>query len=83
MAAFLGLEWSTWVIVGVFVVMFLGVAWGYFTRTGSEVGEHPIDDRARSPGAREPANVAGEGRTPENPTGGRAARGRFSGHGTR
>jgi len=83
MSAFLGFEWSAWVIAGVFALMIAGTVVGYYTRTGSDIDEHPVDDRARSPGATEPPSVSGGGRTPENPTGPRAARGRFSGHGTR
>ena len=83
MASFLGFEWSAWVLVGVFLLLIAATVFGYFTRTGSGIDEHPIDDRARSPGATEPPSVSGAGRTPESPTGPNAARGRYSGHGTR
>jgi hypothetical protein len=83
MTAFLGAEWATWVVVGVFLPMIVALSWGYFTRWGSEMDEHPIDARGRSPGAREPPSASGAGRTPESPTGPNAARGRYSGHGTR
>jgi hypothetical protein len=83
MSAFLGFDWSGLVVAGAFLLMILGTAWGYYTRTGSDIDEHPIDDRTQSPGAKAPATVSGAGRTPESPTGPKAARGRFSGHGTR
>jgi hypothetical protein len=83
MEAFLGFDWSAWVVAGGFLLMIVGTAIGYYTRTGSDIGEHPVDDRARSPGATEPPTISGAGRTPEEPTGSNAERGRFSGHGTR
>jgi hypothetical protein len=83
MAAFLGFEWSSWAIVGGFLLMIAAVVFGYYTRTGSGIDEHPVDDRGRSPGAAEPPSVTGAGRTPESPTGENAERGRYSGHGTR
>jgi hypothetical protein len=83
MTAFLGFEWAGWVVAGGFGLMIVGTVIGYYTRWGSGIDEHPIDDRAQSPGATEAPTVSGEGRTSESPTGPRAARGRFSGHGTR
>ena len=80
MTAFLGFEWAGWVIAGVFGLMIVGTVIGYYTRTGSDIAEHPVDDRADSPGATEAPNVSGAGRTPESPTG---PHGQFSGHGTR
>jgi hypothetical protein len=83
MSAFLGFEWHAWVIAGAFLVMIIGAIAGYYTRGGSDIDEHPVDDRGRSPGATEPPDVSGAGRTPESPTGPKAEGGRFSGHGTR
>jgi len=67
MAGFLGFAWDAWVVAGVFLLIILGTSWGYYTRTGSGIDEHPIDDRGRSPGAQGPATVSGEGRVPESP----------------
>jgi len=83
MTAFLGFQWAGWVVAGAFFVMIVGTVIGYYTRTGSDIDEHPVDDRTQTPGATEPPTVAGAGRTPEEPTGPNAERGRFSGHGTR
>ena len=83
MSAFLGFHWSGLVVAGAFLLMIVGTVIGYYSRPGSDIDEHPIDDRTQSPGAKGPATVSGAGRTPESPTGPKAARGRFSGHGTR
>jgi hypothetical protein len=83
MSAFLGFEWHAWLIAGAFLVMIIGTIAGYYTRGGTDIDEHPVDDRGRSPGASEPSSIAGAGRTPESPTGQQADGGRFSGHGTR
>ena len=83
MTAFLGFQWAGWVVAGVFFLMIVGTVIGYYTRTGSDIDEHPVDDRTQAPGATEPPTVSGAGRTPEEPTGPNAERGRFSGHGTR
>jgi hypothetical protein len=66
MSAFLGFDWSGLVVAGAFLLMILGTAWGYYTRTGSDIDEHPIDDRTQSPGAKAPATISGEGRVPES-----------------
>jgi|1186.fasta_scaffold499623_2 hypothetical protein len=76
-------NWTGLIVVGGFLLLILGVAYGYYTRTGSAIDAHPVDDRAQSPGAKGPATVSGAGRTAErSPRRGRI-RGRFSGHGTR
>jgi hypothetical protein len=67
MAGFLGFAWDAWVVAGVFALLILAASWGYYTRTGSGIDEHPVDDRAGSPGARGTATVSGEGRVPEAP----------------
>jgi hypothetical protein len=72
MAGLTGLTWDALVVCGVFLLMILGTAWGYYTRTGSDIGEHPIDDRTQSPGASGPATVSGAGRTPESKTRGKS-----------
>jgi hypothetical protein len=55
-------NWTGLIVVGVFLLIILGVALGYYTRTGSEIGEHPVDERGGSPGGRGPATVSGAGR---------------------
>ena len=80
MAEFLGFGWGGFVVAGFFALIMVGTVIGYYTRTGSDIAEHPVDDRGGAPGATESPNVSGAGRTPESPTG---PHGQFSGHGTR
>ena len=66
MAGFLSTQWDALIVVGVFLMIIVGASWGYYTRTGSGIDEHPVDARGRSPGAQGPATVSGAGRTPES-----------------
>lgn len=72
MAAEIGLTWDALIVCGVFALLILSTSWGYYTRTGSDIDEHPIDDRTQSPGAKGPATVSGAGRTPESKTRGKS-----------
>ena len=83
MLATLTVNWTGLFAVAGFLITLLGVAYGYYTRTGSGIDEHPVDDRGRSPGARGPATVSGAGRGAEQAPGKGPVKGRFSGHGTR
>ena len=83
MTALLGFDFGGYVVAGGFILTILATAYGYYTRTGSGIGEHPVDGRGRSPGAKEPASVSGAGRTAERAPGRRTARSRFSSRGTR
>jgi hypothetical protein len=65
MFAVAGLTWDALIVCGVFLLVILATSWGYYTRIGSGIDEHPIDDRTQSPGARGPATVSGSGRAPE------------------
>jgi hypothetical protein len=76
--AFLGMHWGAWAILGGFAGALIGTAIGYYTRTGSGINEHPVDDRGGSPGAKGPATVSGAGRRVES--GGKR---RYQPHGTR
>jgi hypothetical protein len=78
MAVLLSPGWAGWAIAAVFLITIIATAIGYYTRAGSGIDEHPVDDRGRSPGAKGPATVSGAGRTPEGTPGKR-----FSAPGTR
>src|SRR3712207_5499678 len=36
---------GSWIFLGFLVVMFLGVVWGYYSRSGSDIGMRPFRDR--------------------------------------
>lgn len=50
-----------WVLVGVAILLFLGVAYGLYTRRGSEIEQHPHGRRrgGMAPGAQGPSEVTG------------------------
>ena len=73
MAALLGQDWGLWVVEGAFLAAIVGTVIGYYTRAGSEIGEHPVDARGESPGAKGPATVSGGGRGPETLAGKRTS----------
>jgi hypothetical protein len=66
MAEIGGFPWDAWVFIGIVVLFVFAVAWGYYTRIGSGIDEHPVDGRGSSPGARGPTSVAGRGRVAES-----------------
>jgi hypothetical protein len=72
MAEIGGFPWDAWVFIGVIVLFVFAVGWGYYTRIGSGINEHPVDDRGSSPVARGPASVSGAGRVPEASSDGQA-----------
>jgi hypothetical protein len=76
--ALLGLPWGAWAIVGGFAATLIGTVIGYYTRTGSGINAHPVDDRGGSQGAQGPATVSGAGRRVEG-----GAKRRYEPHGTR
>jgi len=75
--------WSGLIVAGAFALIMFGTVIGFYTRRGSGVNEHPIDDRAGSPGASGPATKSGAGRTTDRPPSRRTLSGGFSDHGTR
>lgn len=56
-----------WIVFGVIVVLiFFGTVIGYYTRFRNPIGQHPIDDRGQSPGARGPSRISSA--EPEDPS---------------
>ena len=50
---------GSWILLGVMVMMMLGVVYGFFTRGGSGIAEHPTDGRGDAPNAQGPAEESG------------------------
>jgi hypothetical protein len=71
------------IVAGVFALILIGTVIGFYTRRGSGIDEHPVDDRARSPGAQGPATTSGAGRTTDRSPSDKTLSGGFSDHGTR
>jgi hypothetical protein len=49
-----------WIFVVVILVILAGVVYGFYTRSGSGIDEHPVDSRDESPGAEGPSEVSGK-----------------------
>jgi len=48
-----------WILVVVGLVLVAGVVYGFFTRSGSGINEHPLDARDEAPGAEGRSEVTG------------------------
>jgi hypothetical protein len=66
---------GTAIVAGVLVVMILAAIYGTFTYRGSGITAHTSDQTGDAPGAADPSDPAGEGRTNDG--------GAFSTHGTK
>jgi hypothetical protein len=66
---------GTVIVAGVLVVTIVAVIYGTFTYRGSGITPHAGDQTGDAPGAADPSDPAGEGRTDDG--------GAFSTHGTK
>ncbi len=66
---------GTAIVAGVLIVMILAAIYGTFTYRGSGISPHGGDQAGDAPGAADPSDPAGEGRTNDG--------GAFSTHGTK
>jgi hypothetical protein len=54
----LALAGGSWIFIGVVVVIFFAVVFGYYTRRGSGINQHPYADRNASSGPETPSELA-------------------------
>jgi protein-disulfide isomerase len=54
----LALAGGSWIFIGVIVVLFFAVVFGYYTRRGSGINQHPYADRNASSGPEAPSELA-------------------------
>lgn len=54
----LALAGGSWIFIGVVVVLFFAVVYGYYTRRGSGINLHPYADRNASSGPERPSDLA-------------------------
>ena len=73
---------GTFIIIAVIVAIVLAVAFGYYTRSGSAINAHPNDGLDGAPGATDPSEFSGKGRTGEDPDDPSSPGGGLSSHGT-
>lgn len=74
---------GSFIFIGVIVLIFFAVVYGYYTVRGSAIDLHPNDGLDGAPGSAGPGEASGKGRSSEDHGGGISAGGDFSTHGTR
>lgn len=80
--AIFALTGGSFVILAFGVVMFLVLAYSYYTTTGSGIGKHPNDGLDGAPGSEGPSEASGHGRSPGTTSKDRSTGDTFSTHGT-
>ena len=50
---------GSWLLLGVMLLLFAGVVYGFYTRGGSGIEHHPTDGRGGAPGAADEPDAAG------------------------
>ncbi len=70
------------IVVGVAIVLFFAVVYGFFTRAGSGINEHPNDGLDGAPGSEGPGQESGTGRSSGNTSKDHNVGDTFSTHGT-
>ncbi len=74
---------GSFIFLGVIVVLFFAVIYGYYTYRGSGIDAHSSDGLDGAPGAAGPSQPSGKGRTSEDNPDEFSAGGGFSTHGTK
>jgi hypothetical protein len=74
---------GTVIIIAVIIAIVLAVAFGYYTYSGSAINAHPNDGLDDAPGAADPSEASGRGRTGDDPDDPFSPGGGLSSHGTR
>ena len=73
---------GSFIFIGVIVIMFFGVVWGYYTISGSGIDKHPNDGLDGAPGSAGPSEASGMGRSTGDTSEGHSVGDTFSTHGT-
>jgi hypothetical protein len=58
MSFVLALAGGSWIFIGIVVVLFFAVVFGYYTRRGSAINQHPYADRNAASGPEAPSELA-------------------------
>lgn len=56
----LALAGGSFIFVAILILIFAGVVYGFYTRQGSGIDEHPSDGLDGAPGAEGPSEVSGQ-----------------------
>jgi len=73
---------GSFIILGVMIVFFFAVVFGFFTRTGSGIDEHPNDGLDGAPGSEALGHESGTGRSSGETSQDHSVGDTFSTHGT-
>jgi cell division protein FtsN len=74
---------GTLILIAIVIAIIVAVAFGYYTYTGSAIDAHPNDGLDGAPGAAEPSQASGRGRTGDDDDDPFSDGGSLSSHGTR
>ncbi len=74
---------GSFIFLGVIVLLFFAVVFGYYTYKGSAINAHSSDGLDGAPGSAGPSQASGKGRTSDDNPGEFSAGGGFSTHGTK
>jgi len=74
---------GSFIFLGVIILLFFAVVFGYYTYKGSAINPHPSDGRDGAPGSAGPSQASGKGRTSDDNDDELSAGGGFSTPGTR
>jgi hypothetical protein len=78
----LALAGGSFTFLGVVIVLFFAVVYGFFTFSGSAINAHPSNGLDGAPGAAGPSDAAGMGRSTGNTSDGHGIGDTFSSRGT-
>ncbi len=73
---------GSFIFIGVIIVLFFAVVFGYYTYKGSAINAHSSDGLDGAPGSAGPSQASGKGRTSDDNPDEFSAGGGFSTHGT-
>ena len=78
----LALAGGSFIILGVMVVMFFAIVYGFYTIKGSAIDAHPNDGLDGAPGSEGPSEASGKGRNSGDTSPDHSVGDTFSTHGT-
>ena len=81
-APVLALAGGSFIILGVMVVFFFAIVYGFYTIKGSTINAHPNDGLDGAPGSEAPSEGDGKGRSSGDTGPGHSVGDTFSTHGT-
>lgn len=78
----LAIAGGSYILLGVMVIIFIGVVYGFYTIRGSTINEHPNAGLDGAPGSQGPSEASGKGRSTGETSQDHSVGDTFSTHGT-